>query len=458
MPRIRNDELRDRTRAARKPDRVHGARRRQRTLDDQREHAKPKTKPENLFLAIGDFAADVLGTSFKALKTPLAYALVIYILAGLMVVTKNLLFSRISAALSPVCRIPGASSVLGFCHHPIAANYTSSRAPPVNFDRLIQVQSKLGDIASRDADQERLPSRLIRSCESIKDLRAHVRHSRIGSKNELLFEIDGAVDGTKKAAKDYQAYIMLSGRSISSVTREIRWAKRELDEFLEPDTRGIVPRFLSNTILAPFQPMRFTEDVVLAQYLRLVDSTKNEVQRLLDEGNVVSATFDKLEDHLDHIHDIAIRDSSMVEVKREEVLWQLFTRLGGNQVKLSSFDKELRLLAHLDSLHQAANEHLQSAKLTLLGMLAELDDMKERGRESAEAAQAGLQGSKDRFLLASHLEELVNSATRLHKVYQQGRKTMADFHHSRERKAIWDADLPASSLIDSEPSRPSATP
>ena len=307
----------------------------------------------------------------------------------------------------------------------------------------------------QDAGQEALPQRLLRSCESIKDLRSYVRHSNMASKNELLFEIDGAVDGTNKAARDYQDYIMHSGRSISRLGIEIRWAKRELDEFLAPESRGIIPRFLFNTILAPFQPLRYTEDVVLDQYLRLVDATMNEIQWLLDEGNVVGATFDKLGDHFEHIHDISVRDSSMVEVKREEVLWQLFTRLGANRIKLSNFDRELRLLAHLDTLREAAAKHLQNANMALMGMMSELNDMKERTRDGTEVGQTGLQGRKTKYLLASHLEELASGAAKLQQVYRNGRKAMTDFHHSRERKAIWNADLSSSSLIDSGPSPPS---
>ena len=97
MPRIHEEEFSvpERQRATRIPDSGRDNRRTRRTSSYQREETKAETGGGNLFLSIGDFAVDVLGTSFRALRTPLGYALAIYLLCGLMVVTRNVLVSRI---------------------------------------------------------------------------------------------------------------------------------------------------------------------------------------------------------------------------------------------------------------------------------------------------------------------------------------------------------------------------
>ena len=86
------------------------------------------------------------------------------------------------ASLSPICRIPGASLLnLPFC--PVHRVDTSNGPPPpVEFDKLMTVQSKFEEVLEESAGGISLPSDMKRGEASIRDLRQLVRYSQLLSK------------------------------------------------------------------------------------------------------------------------------------------------------------------------------------------------------------------------------------------------------------------------------------
>ncbi|KFY88929.1 hypothetical protein V498_06598, partial [Pseudogymnoascus sp. VKM F-4517 (FW-2822)] len=90
--------------------------------------------------AMLSFVLDILGKSLRILKTPLSYALAVWLLLGLSIMMRNFLTNSIYSSLSPLCRIPGTSLLnLPFCP---SGGYdsTSGPSPAAEFDQLINVQ------------------------------------------------------------------------------------------------------------------------------------------------------------------------------------------------------------------------------------------------------------------------------------------------------------------------------
>jgi hypothetical protein len=125
---------------------------------------------------------EVLGGALKVLKTPLSYALAIWLLFGLGVLLRNFVTTSIYASLSPICRIPGTSILnLPFC--PIYNVDTSHGPPPqVEFDQLMAVQSKFEEVMEDSAGSASLPLDMKRGEASIRDLRQLVRYSQLHAK------------------------------------------------------------------------------------------------------------------------------------------------------------------------------------------------------------------------------------------------------------------------------------
>ena len=133
-------------------------------------------------ISIFKWGFEIFFGALRVLKTPLTYLLAIWLLFGTGVFLKNMLTNSMYASLSPICRIPGASFLdLPFCPiHRIDTQH--GPPPPVEFDQLMQVQSKFEEVLEESAGGVSLPLDMKRGEASIRDLRQLVRYSQLQSK------------------------------------------------------------------------------------------------------------------------------------------------------------------------------------------------------------------------------------------------------------------------------------
>ena len=382
-------------------------------------HSKDRGGQEKIFKALGEFADflspmfvwayDVLGGALHALKTPISYLIAGWLLVGLLVFLRNLLFSSVYSALSPVCRIPGASFLnLPMCQSPVSIQYSSDEPPPVQFDRLMNVQNKFEALLQESAGGVSLPLDMKRGEVSIRDLRQVVRFSQLHSKNELVLEFDGFIETARIASYDLQKFNSHVGRGVDNILATARWTKRVLDSIAERDgSRGAIASFFNDKLLAPFQPIKFTEDALLDQYIQHTRVVEEEINRLVIEAQALLLVLQNLEDRLDVIHGIAVRDNLHAQGGRAEVLSQLWTTLGGNRSKLGKFDSQLRLLGQVNTYRQNAIAHVSGTLVRLQGMGAELEELRER------VGGVELLGGKGSVPLSLHIENMELGVERL---------------------------------------------
>lgn len=356
-----------------------------------------------------EWAFDIAGGALRALKKPISYALAIYLFFGLMLFLRNILTSSIYSALSPICRLPGSYLLdLQMCHSPVSVNYKGEKTPPVEFDQLMTAQSKFEDILEQSAGGVSLPLDMKRGETSIRDLRQVVRYSQLRSKIELELEFDGFIETARIASYDLQRFNSHVGRGVDNILATARWTKRVLNGIaLRDESRGALQSFISDKILAPFQPLKFTEDAVLDQYIQHTRIVEEEIQRLISEAQALLSVLQNLEDRLDVIHDIATRDNVQVQGSKEEILSQLWTILGGNRNKLGKYETQLRLLQHVGEYRRSAWAHVSGTILKLQAMGAELEELRER------VGSAELLRDRTYMPLSVHIENIQLGVERL---------------------------------------------
>ncbi|MCJ1437990.1 hypothetical protein MMC27_007377 [Xylographa pallens] len=323
---------------------------------------------------------DIIGGALSYAKTPLSYALAIYLLVGLMVITRNVLTNSIYSALSPICRIPGASLLhLEMCQSPVSVNYRGNTTPVVEFDQLMETQSKFEDILEQTAEGITLPMDMKRSEASIRDLRQLVTHSNLRSKDELVYEFGTFIQTAGTASDELMSFGARVGTSVDRILSMAKHTKRVLEGIAERDANeGAVASFLSDSFLAPFMPVKFTEDLLVDQYLKHSQGVEKEINRLIEEAMALLLTLKYLEDQLDNIYGISVRDNNEAQYSRDQVLSQLWTMLGGNRTKLSKFDTELKLLQKVNMYRQNASGYVGGTLLKLQAMRSELEQMREK--------------------------------------------------------------------------------
>ena len=371
---------------------------------------------------------DVLGGALHTLKTPISYLIAGWLLVGLLLFLRNMLFSSVYSALSPMCRIPGASFLnLPMCQSPISIEYTGDEPPAVRFDQLMNVQNKFDAVLQESAGGVSLPLDMKRGETSIRDLRQVVRFSHLHSKNELVLEFDGFIETARIASYDLQKFNSHVGRGVDNILATARWTKRVLDGIAERDgSQGAIASFFNDKLLAPFQPLKFTEDALLDQYVHHTRVVEEEINRLVMEAQALLLVLQNLEDRLDVIHGIAVRDNLHAQGGRTEVLSQLWTMLGGNRSKLGKFDSQLRLLGQVNTYRQNAIAHVSGTLVRLQGMGAELEELRER------VGGVELLGGRGSVPLSLHIENIELGVERL----ERGRKGAKELENEELKKSL----------------------
>ena len=371
---------------------------------------------------------DVLGAALHAMKTPISYLVAVWLFVGLLVFLRNLLFSSVYSALSPVCRIPGASFFnLPMCQSAVSIQYSGEEQAPFQFDQLMTVQNKFEAVLRESAGGASLPLDMKRGETSIRDLRQVVRFSQLYSKNELVLEFDGFIETARIASYDLQKFNSHVGRGVDNILATARWTKRVLDGLAERGgSRGAIASFFNDKLLAPFQPITFTEEALLDQYMEHTRAVEEEINRLVLEAQALLLILQNLEDRLDVIHGIAIRDNLHAQGGRAEVLSQLWTMLGGNRGKLGKFDSQLRLLSQVNTYRQNAIAHVSGTLVRLQGMGAELEELRER------VGGVELLGGKGSVPLSLHIQNIEMGVERL----ERGRKGAKELENAELKKSL----------------------
>ena len=393
-----------------------------------RQISRPKPPVEThgpeLLEAVIDHAAamllwtlEVLGKSLRILKTPISYALAVWIAVGLSVVLRTLITTSIYASLSPICRIPGTSYLsLPFC--PSIA-YDSGAAASVEFDQLMNVQSKLEEVLEETAGGVSLPMDMKRGETSIRDLRQLVRYSVLDSKNELVLEFDGFIENARIASYDLQKFNSHIGRAVDHVVATTHWTTRVLEGIQMHDaSEGVINSFASK-LLAPFQPVKakFTESALLDQYIKHTEIIEEEIRKLIDEAQALLMVLNSLEDRLEVIHGIVTRDGIHANAQREEILSELWTMVGGNKGKLTKTQRQLALLGQVGMYRKSAYGHVAGTILKLQQIGAGLEDLRER------VATPELLRDRVDIPLSVHIENIQRGVERLEEGRQNARKT-----------------------------------
>lgn len=371
---------------------------------------------------------EIIGRALHLCKTPIAMLIAAWLMLGLVNILYNLLFTSIYAALSPVCRVPGFQYLdLPMCRDPIAARYSSEDLPPVEFDRLMTVQGQFEAVLQESAGGVSLPLDMKRGETSIRDLRQIVRFSQLRSRNELVLEFDGFIETARIASYDLQKFNSHVGRGVDKILSTARWTHRVLDGIAEQDaSRGAVAAFFSDKVLAPFQPLRFTQSTLVDQYIQHTSIVEEEINQLVTEAQALLMVLQNLEDRLDVINGIGIRDNIHVQGSKDEILSELWTMLGGNKSKLGKFESQQKLLKQVETYRQSAIAHVTGTMIRLQGMGAELEELRER------VGGVELLGGKGPVPLSVHIENIELGVERLENI----RKGAKELENEQLRRSL----------------------
>ena len=182
--------------------------------------------------------------------------------------------------------------------------------------------------------------------------------------------------------------------------------------------RASEPSPWSLSVIVPWAPTRKSTSLVVTEtFEEAMNTLSRQLHRLIVEAEINDKNLNDLEEHLNSLHDLVVREDSSISSAKSDLLAELWTILGGNRKKLRNFDGHLGLLKDLATYRKQAAAHVAAALQMLRGMADDMEDMRERVAApdingpliSTEAhmrsIEFGLQQLKEGRVRAKRLEE-----------------------------------------------------
>ena len=112
----------------------------------------------------------------------------------------------------------------------------------------------------------------------------------------------------------------------------------------------------------------------------------NEFADILVEAAKTVTALDVLENQLVRIHAASIQDQVLASTGLNDVLSELWTKLGGNGHRIKDLERRSEVLKNLDAYRRLAVAHVAATVQTLVGIEEELNQLMRKLRHDGEVA------------------------------------------------------------------------
>jgi len=141
--------------------------------------------------------------------------------------------------------------------------------------------------------------------------------------------------------------------------------------------------------LVPWKsPRKSVDEVVVETFGEAMNFLSTDMERLIIETEANIVALDTLEEQLSTLHGIILREDLALSSEKNDLLAELWTKLGFNQNELRNFNQSLMLLKDLKMYRLQVLARVVAALRTLQAMSADMEDLRER------VARPALAGSK----------------------------------------------------------------
>ena len=121
-----------------------------------------------------------------------------------------------------------------------------------------------------------------------------------------------------------------------------------------------------------------TKEAVIETFLMSMDSIAGHMVRLREEAEISAGHLMRLEEHLGVLHEVTHRDDKDLTAVKDEVLAELWTKLGGNKRKIKKMDLNLGLLKNVEKYRKKALAHVAATLQTLNALDANMEELRTR--------------------------------------------------------------------------------
>ncbi|CAE7210537.1 unnamed protein product [Rhizoctonia solani] len=348
-----------------------------------------------------DIVKDIVMISKKPIGWLLAAYLILMALSG----TSDLF---VRTFMSPVCKLPIISGQIDYCNR----DAFSRRFSP-DFPKLASLQSRLEDVMDDSASSSIVAVDIKNSEMAVRDLTTLVKLSSLVAKDSLVDRLNEFVVDAKAAGRNLQRFGGRVGGAVDQIVTMNEYVLKLLENTAKDSqlqiSGGPIQRVINAVSIRPVGPQiiasrRKEVETMWYQATGMMEST---IHKLIHEAEANMVGLDKLEGQLDLINEMILREDEGIRAKAEEVLGELWTKLGGNKKKLHNFRSHRMLLNEIRIYRKRALAHVSSTLVQLQGLSADLDDLRQR------VATPALAGEEAGIPLEVHIGSMQKGTERL---------------------------------------------
>nr|VWO96416.1 Calcium-dependent protein kinase [Ganoderma boninense] len=107
-------------------------------------------------------------------------------------------------------------------------------------------------------------------------------------------------------------------------------------------------------------------------------SFSSQVTAVILDATAATSSLDNLENGLFLIHELCVQETLTTVLSLDELLWELWTILGGNRSKLRDLHQRTGVLKEVQQYRAVAVVYVAAATQTILAVDAQLSDLRDR--------------------------------------------------------------------------------
>ncbi|KIJ62833.1 hypothetical protein HYDPIDRAFT_93681 [Hydnomerulius pinastri MD-312] len=331
---------------------------------------------------------DVFKASVETMRKPLSWFLALYMFAWMM----SRMAGTLRTAFSPLCILPGVSR----------SALCVPALPPltVNFPKLVGLQeSSFDQLIGESIGGSELSLEVLKAEMATKDLSLLVRFSDLKSRDTLADLLHTFAMDARKA-----------GRGLSKLNARVAGAVDDVmavNNYAMTTIEGAHEKAPS-PFLQAISPIKLgpTEDEIIAgAFVLAMDASEQTIAKLVIEAEISRQNLDQMEVDVTSLHEIITREDKFTTAEKDELLGELWSKLGGNKKALREYGDRQALLNDLGDYRKKALAHVTAALQALHSMSDDLEVLRDR-----VAAPALLDG---KLPLSVHIESIKNGLERL---------------------------------------------
>lgn len=336
--------------------------------------------------------------------------------------------TTINLILPPMCNFALVANHLSYC----AQNYYDTNFAP-DFPRLASLQNRLENAMDESASGAIVAVDLKRSELAVRDLKTLLEHSTLSFKVSLAKNLGKFITDAKSAGRDLQRFSSRVGGTVDEIValneHVLQLLERTANEVQPQIGEGRVERVINSLIPAkPIQPevIAARRKEIKTLWFHMTSLMKVNIEKLIFEAQRNTRALDELEEQLNLISGIIVREDNQISADEMEMLDRLWTRLGGNKEKLRHLKSHGLLLKEVRKYREDASAHVARTLFQLQQMSTDLEDLDER------VSSPALLGEESGIPLEVHIGAMKLGTGRL----LEGRKLAREREDKYLRKMI----------------------